>query len=75
MDFVGKVVSLLFNMLSRLVMEKAMVSHSSILAWKIPWMEQAGGVAKSWTQLSYFPFTFHFHALGKEMATHSSVLA
>ena len=33
------------------------------------------GVAKSRTQLSDFPFTFHFHALGKEMATHSSVLA
>ena len=33
------------------------------------------GVAKSWTQLSDFPFTFHFHALEKEMATHSSVLA
>ena len=30
---------------------------------------------KSWTQLSDFPFTFHFHALEKEMATHSSVLA
>ena len=44
MDFVGKVMSLLFNMLSRLVMEKTMVSHSSILAWKIPWMEQAGGL-------------------------------
>ena len=32
-------------------------------------------VAKSWTQLSNFTFTFHFHALEKEMATHSSVLA
>ena len=32
-------------------------------------------VAKSWTQLSDFTFTFHFHALEKEMATHSSVLA
>jgi len=32
-------------------------------------------VAKSWTQLSDFPFTFHFHALEKEVATHSSVLA
>ena len=31
--------------------------------------------AKSWTRLSDFPFTFHFHALEKEMATHSSVLA
>ena len=33
------------------------------------------GVAKSWTQLSNFTFTFHFDALEKEMATHSSVLA
>ena len=32
-------------------------------------------VTKSWTQLSDFTFTFHFHALKKEMATHSSVLA
>ena len=32
-------------------------------------------VAKSWTQLSDFTFIFHFHALEKEMATHSSVLA
>ena len=33
------------------------------------------GVAKSQIRLSDFPFTFHFHALEKEMATHSSVLA
>ena len=33
------------------------------------------GVAKSWSQLSDFTFTFHSHALEKEMATHSSVLA
>ena len=33
------------------------------------------GVAKSRTRLSDFPFTFHFHVLEKEMATHSSVLA
>ena len=33
------------------------------------------GVARSRTLLSDFPFTFHFHALEKEMATHSSVLA
>ena len=39
-------------------------THSSLLAWRIPW-----------TCLSDFTFTFHFHALEKEMATHSSVLA
>ena len=33
------------------------------------------GIAKSQTRLSDFTFTFHFHALEKEMATHSSVLA
>ena len=33
------------------------------------------GVTKSQTRLSNFTFTFHFHALEKEMATHSSVLA
>ena len=38
------------------------------------WWAAVHGVAKSWTRLSDFPFTFHFHAL-KEMATHSSVLA
>ena len=39
------------------------------------WWAAVHGVAKSWTQLSDFTFTFHFHALEKEMATHSSVLA
>ena len=56
-----------------------MAPHSSTLAWKIPWMEKPGGLqsvgSKSWTRLSGFTFTFHFHALEKEMATHSSVLA
>ena len=40
--FVGKVMSLLLNMLSRLVMEKAMAAHPSTLAWQIPWMEEPG---------------------------------
>ena len=39
------------------------------------WRAAIHGVAKSWTRLSDFPFTFHFPALEKEMATHSSVLA
>ena len=60
--------------------EKAMATHSSTLAWKIPWMEEPGRsavhvVAKTQTQLGNFTFTFHFHALEKEMATHSRVLA
>ena len=57
-----------------------MAPHSSTLAWKLPWTEEPGRlyspwVAKSQTRLSDFTFTFHFHALEKEMATHSSVLA
>ena len=39
------------------------------------WWAAVHGVAKSRTRLSDFPFTFHFHALEKEMVTHSSVLA
>ena len=39
------------------------------------WKAAVHGVAGSWTRLSDFTFTFHFHALEKEMATHSSVLA
>ena len=39
------------------------------------WWAAVHGVAKSRTRLSDFTFTFHFHALEKEMATHSSVLA
>ena len=57
-----------------------MAPHFSILAWKIPWTEEPGrlavhGVAEGRARLSDFTFTFHFHALEKEMATHSSVLA
>ena len=56
-----------------------MAPHSSTLAWKIPWTEEPGrlwsmgSLRRIW--LSDFTFTFHFHALEKEMATHSSVLA
>ena len=39
------------------------------------WWAAVRGVAKSRTRLSGFAFTFHFHALEEEMATHSSVLA
>ena len=59
--------------------EKAMATHSSTLAWEIPWMEEPGRLQsiglQSLTRLSDFTFTFHFHALEKAMATHSSVLA
>ena len=56
-----------------------MASHSSTLAWQIPWTEEPGRLQSmgsvSQTRLSNFTFTFHFHALEKEMAAHSSVLA
>ena len=59
--------------------EKAMATHSSTPAWKIPWKEEPGRLQSmgslSRTRLSNFTFTFCFHALEKEMATHSSVLA
>ena len=57
--------------------EKEMATHSSILAWRIPWKEEPGGllsmgshrVGHDWSDLTCM------HALEKEMATHSSVLA
>ena len=56
-----------------------MALHSRTLAWKIPWAEEPGKLQsmglRSQTRLSDFTFTFHFYALEKEMATHSSVLA
>ena len=56
-----------------------MATQSSTLAWKILWTEEPGRL-KSMGSLrvghnSDFTFTFHFHALEKEMATHSRVLA
>ena len=39
------------------------------------WWAAVHGVARSWTRQSDFTFTFHFHALEKAMATHSSTLA
>ena len=62
-------------------MEKAMAPHSSTLSClenpmdRGAWQAAVHGIAKSHTRLSDFPFTFHFHALEKEMATDSSVLA
>ena len=55
-----------------------MAPHSSTLAWRIPWMEEPGGlqsmgslrVGHDWAT----SLTFHFHALEKEMATHSNIL-
>ena len=54
-----------------------MAPHSSTLAWKIPWTEEPGRLQSmgSLRVRQDFTFTLHFHALEKEMATHSSVLA
>ena len=57
-----------------------MAPHSSTLAWKIPWTEEPGGLqsmgsGRYESDTTDFTFTFHFHALEKEMVTHSSVLA
>ena len=68
-----------FTFMYAFKVEKTMAPHSSTLAWKIPWMEEPGGLQSmgslSRTWLNDFTFTFHFHALEKEMATLSSVLA
>ena len=54
-----------------------MAAHSSTLAWEIPWTEEPHRLQSlgSLSQTRLRDFTFHFHALEKEMATHSSVLA
>ena len=54
-----------------------MAPHSSTLAWEVPWMEEPGGLQSmgSRTRLSDITFTFHFPALEKKMATHSSIVA
>ena len=56
-----------------------MATHSSTLAWKIPWMEEPGRLQSMESlrvghELSDFTFPFYFHALEKEMATHSMFL-
>ena len=56
---------------SRLLGEISITSPMDRGAWEAA----VHGVAKSWTRPSDFTFTFHFHALEKEMVTHSSVLA
>ena len=66
------------GLISELASSPGVGNCSSILAWKIPWMEEHGGL-QSMGSLSVrhdrdFTFTFHLYALGKEMATHSSVL-
>ena len=52
-----------------------MAPHSSILAWRIPWTEEPGGLQSMGSLELDTTEQLHFHALDKEMATHSSVLA
>ena len=70
---------IIFKHIAYPCVEKATASHSSTLAWKIPWTEEPGRLQSMGSlevgRQSDFTFTFHFHALEKEMATHSSVLA
>ena len=96
---VGKVMSLLFNMWSKLVIAFLPRRSRLLISWlqspsagegngnplqysclensmgRGAWWATVHGVAKSRTRLSDFTLTFHFYALVKEMATHSSILA
>ena len=56
-------------------MDVSLIELQELVMNREAWHAEIHGVAKSRTRLSDFTFTFHFHALEKEMATHSSVLA
>ena len=77
---VGKVRSMLLNMLSRFVIGEGNGTPLQYSCLENPmdrgaWKAVVHGVANSRTGLTDFTFTFHFHALEKEMAIHSSILA
>ena len=78
--FANKVMSLHFNMLSRFVIGEGNGTPLQYSCLENPmdggaWKAVVHGVAEGRARLSDFTFTFHFPALEKEMATHSSVLA
>ena len=78
--FAGKVMSLLFIVLSRLFIGEGNGTPLRFPCLEKPmdrgsWKASVHGVAEGRTRLSDFTFTFHLHALEKEMATHSSLLA
>ena len=58
-----------------LLVFNTMATHSSTLAWKIPWTEEPSRLQFMASLQSDTIECLHFHALEKEMATHSSVLA
>ena len=81
--FITKILTIPTNFLFQMNFENHLVGNGTPLQYSClenpmdggAWWAAVHGVAKSQTRLSDFAFTFHFHALEKEMATHSSVLA
>ena len=77
-NFLSECISLEQNLFLKEMIENGTPLQYSCLENPIDrgaWWAAVHGLAKSQTRLSDFTFTFHFHALEKEMATHSSVLA
>ena len=73
------IIGLVFRVICKQIRRRQWHPAPVLLPGKIPWKEEPGRLQSmgslSRTRLSDFLFTFHFHALEKEVATHSSVLA